>query len=384
MPRSSCGSSTPSSDWPHEGTPGPVPMSADTACAIGLASLPGIGPGRLRALLSAYPPIEAWRRVCRGHEGAPWQRAAAQFDLCASAAAHAEARVAVHILGDPGYPARLADDPEPPAVLFSMGDLGAVRSPLVGIVGTRRATHGGRDTARRLGRAMASAGVGVVSGLALGIDGAAHRGVLDDHGGGGPPVGVVGSGLDVVYPTHHTWLWHRVAATGVLLSEWPLGTRPEAWRFPARNRIIAALSDVLVVVESHAAGGAMHTVDAADARGRTVLAVPGSVRCPAAAGTNRLLFDGYGPARDAADVLSALGLATAGARPGPRQPPPEEPTGVESEVLAAVDWEPTGVETILVRTGLTPTSVALALDRLERAAWVRGDAGWWERIERSS
>jgi DNA processing protein len=175
-----------------------------------------------------------------------------------------------------------------------------------------------------------------------------------------------------------------VAGAGVLLSEWPLGTRPEAWRFPARNRIIAALSDVLVVVESHAAGGAMHTVDAADRRGRTVLAVPGSVRSPASDGTNRLLFDGYGPARDAADVLSALGLATVGARRSPSEPPRQAPTGVEAEVLAAVDWEPTGVETVLVRTGLTPTSVALALDRLERAAWVRGDAGWWERIERSS
>lgn len=354
----------------------------EAAYAIALTALPGMGPGRLRALLAAHAPAEAWRRVCRGHEGVPWQRTAERFDPGASAAAHAEAQVAVHVLGAPGYPARLADDPEAPAVLFSKGDLGAVRSPLVGIVGTRKATNGGRDTARELGRALAASGVGVVSGLALGIDGAAHHGALDVDGA--MPVGVVGSGLDVVYPPHHARLWERVAAAGVLLSEWPLGTRPEAWRFPARNRVIAALSDVLVVVESHAAGGAMHTVDAADRRGRTVLAVPGSVRSPASRGTNRLLFDGHGPALDPADVLSALGLARPAAGASASGPPRPEPTGIEAVVLAAVDWEPTGVETILVRTGLTPTSVTLALDRLERAGWVRGDAGWWERIERSS
>ncbi|HEX2040686.1 MAG TPA: DNA-processing protein DprA [Acidimicrobiales bacterium] len=354
--------------------------AAHVGCAIALASLPGMGPGRLRALLEAHPPTEAWRRVRHGHEGACRQRAADHLDPDGLAKAHAEAQVTVHVLDGPDYPPRLADDPEAPAVLFATGDLALVRSPLVGIVGTRRCTRAGRDVARELARAVAAAGVGVVSGLAVGIDGAAHEGALEVEGA--RPVGVVASGLDVVYPRRHERLWQRVAQAGVLLSEWPLGTRPDAWRFPARNRIIAALSDVLVVVESHAAGGSMHTVEAADRRGRTVLAVPGPVRSPASKGTNRLLFDGHGPALDADDVLSALGLATAGA--GPPAPPRPVPTGVEATVLAAVDWEPTAVETILVRTGLTPMSVALALRRLEHAAWVRDDAGWWERIERSS
>jgi DNA processing protein len=355
-------------------------VTTEPACAIALASLPCIGPQQLRALLDARPPSAAWGRVRRGREGARWQEAAAQLDPAALAAAHAAAHVDVHVLGAPGYPPRLADDPEAPAVLFARGDSAVVRSPLVGIVGTRRSTHAGRDIARELGQALARSSVAVVSGLAVGIDGAAHEGVLRAEGG--VPVGVVGSGLDVVYPRRHARLCAAVAGAGVVLSEWPLGTRPEPWRFPARNRIIAALSDVLVVVESHAAGGAMHTVEAADRRGRTVLAVPGSVRSPASKGTNRLLFDGYGPALDADDVLSALGLARAGA--GPAQASRPAPTGIEATVLAAVDWEPTGVETVLVRTGLTPTSVAMALDRLERAGWVRGDAGWWERIERSS
>lgn len=358
--------------------------TAEDAFAVALASLPGIGPPRLRALLPAdRSPVEAWARVRAGAAGDEWRRAAATFDVERAAAAHAEVGVRVCRLGTPGYPPRLADDPEAPAVLFTRGDVAAARPPAVAVVGTRRCTHAGRGVARELGQALAASGVGVVSGLALGIDGAAHEGALAAMGA--PPVGVVGSGLDVVYPRRHASLWERVAAAGVLLSEWPLGTPPTAWRFPARNRLIAALCDVLVVVESHATGGAMHTVEAADRRGRTVLAVPGSVRNPAAAGTNRLLFDGHGPALGPDDVLSALSLAL----PVPVRRPSavearELPMGTAATVLEAVDWEPTSTEAVLARTGLSPVAVAAALDRLERAEWVHGDGGWWERVGRSS
>jgi DNA processing protein len=347
-------------------------------CAAALAGLPGMGPNRLRALVREHGPPGAWAHVATGGEGRAWAEVAATVDVDAVAAAHAAAGVAVHLLGSDGYPSALGADPLAPAVLFSRGDLRAIRHPLVGIVGTRRCTHAGRETARGLGRDLARAGIGVVSGLALGIDGAAHQGVLEAvRSDGRPPVAVVGSGLDVVYPKRHEALWHQVAEAGVLVSEWPLGVRPEPWRFPARNRIIASLVDVLVVVESHAAGGAMHTVEAADARGRTVLAVPGPVRSPACEGTNRLLHDGNGPARDAADVLAALGLA----RPLPvRKHRADGPSGVEATVLEAVGWEPTSFEQILVRTGLAPGAAALALERLERESWVRGDAGWLERV----
>lgn len=367
---------------------GPVAMTADDAFAVALASLPGIGPPRLRALLDARSPDEAWARVRAGAEGDSLRRAAMGTDADALAAAHAAAGVRVCRLGQSGYPARLAEDPEAPAVLFARGNLDVARSPAVAVVGTRRCTHAGRAVARQFGAELAAAGVHVVSGLALGIDGAAHEGAL--AAAAAAPVGIVGSGLDVVYPSRHASLWERVAASGLLLSEWPLGTRPEAWRFPARNRLIAIVSDVLVVVESHAAGGAMHTVEAADRRGRTVLAVPGSVRSPASAGTNRLLFDGHGPARDPADILSALGLATAGPVRHGLRAPEAGPTGTEglgsteATVLEAVDWEPTSTETVLARTGLSPLEVATALDRLERAEWVHGDGGWWERVGRSS
>ena len=352
-------------------------MSA-VGCAAALAGLPTMSFLRLRDLLAGCSPQEAWARVLAGDHGIEWQRAAAEVDVASVAEAHAAAGVAVHVLGSPDYPTALADDAEAPAVLFTLGDLDAVRRPLVGVVGTRRCTHAGRQTARTFGVDLAAAGVGVVSGLALGIDGAAHAGALEAaEAGGRPPVAVVGSGLDVVYPRRHARLWERVAEAGVVLSEWPLGARPERWRFPARNRIIAAMVDVLVVVESHATGGSMHTVEAADARGRIVLAVPGPVRSPASEGTNRLLHDGHGPARDAADILAALGLA----RPlPPRRRLRAVPDGIDGTVLDAVEWEPTSVEQILARTGLGPGPVAAALARLEHDSWVAGDAGWWERV----
>ncbi|HVF75139.1 MAG TPA: DNA-processing protein DprA [Acidimicrobiales bacterium] len=346
-------------------------------CAAALAGLPGMGPSRLRALLQDRPPDRCWADVLAGEDGEDLQRAASRVDVGAVAAAHAAAGVGIHLLDGSNYPTVLAEDPAAPAVLFSMGDIEAVRRPLVGIVGTRRSTHGGRETARQFGRDLAAAGVGVVSGLALGIDGAAHCGSLAARPDGRPPVAVVGCGLDVVYPKRHAQLWRAIADEGVILSEWPCGTRPEPWRFPARNRIIAALADVLVVVESHAVGGSMHTVEAADARGRTILAVPGPVRSPASAGTNRLLYEGNGPARDVDDVLAALGLA----RPMPAvRDRRAAPGGVEGAVLEVVGWEPTSLEQILVRTGLSPAAVALALSRLEHDSWVRGDGAWWERV----
>jgi DNA processing protein len=215
----------------------------------------------------------------------------------------------------------------------------------------------------------------VVSGLALGIDGAAHRGVLE---AGGSPVGVVGSGFDVVYPSRHRDLWERVGEAGVLLGEAPLGARPEAWRFPARNRIIAALSHLVVVVESHAAGGAMLTVKEAADRGIPVMAVPGSVRSSSSAGTNLLIADGCAPVLDTTDVIVALGL-TAASRAAATDPrPPPDPT--QQAVLAAFDWEPATLEHLATRTGMRLPELALALEGLLAAGWVMAAGGWYERV----
>lgn len=346
------------------------------AYAAALAGLPYMAWDKLAALLVAAPPREAWRRVVAGGAGRAWAKAAGSTSVVAVAAAHERLGVAVHVHGDPAYPAALASDHEAPPTLFRQGSPGALDAVSVGIVGTRRATGYGRDVARQFGRELSEAGVGVVSGLALGIDGAAHEGAL--AAAAAPPVGVVGSGLDIVYPRRHADLWRRVAAAGALVSEAPLGARPEPWRFPARNRIIAALSSVLVVVESHAAGGSMHTVKAAAERGVTVMAVPGPVRSPASAGTNGLLADGCPPACDPSDVLVALALETA-ARPA-RIDRRVTPAGEEAAVLALLGWQAVRLDDLLGATRLPPSRVAVALTRLERAGWARGSGGWWERV----
>jgi DNA processing protein len=228
--------------------------------------------------------------------------------------------------------------------------------------------------AKRLGHDLAEAGVAVVSGLARGIDGAAHLGAL--HANGAPPIGVVGSGLDVPYPKVNEGLWSAVAAHGVLLSEAPPGAPPSAWRFPARNRMIAALADVVVVIESRASGGSMLTVREAAVRGRQVMAVPGSVASPASEGTNQLIYDGCCPVRDALDVLIALGLSTAERdRTGARR---RRPTGDDARLFALFDGgDSLDIETIVHSSGCALGEVALALGRLEDAGFLERNGAWW-------
>jgi DNA processing protein len=363
------------------------------AFAAALAGLPGMGPARLAAILAVDTPRRAWERVTVG-EGwshpdvlaslapkgadllASWCRAVRGVDPAAVWQAIVDAGVGVALSGSPGYPSALVGDVEPPAVVFHRGTPEAIRGPRVAVVGTRRCTSTGAGVAWELGRDLAAGGVAVVSGLASGIDGAAHRGAL--AAGGAPPIGVVGSGLDVVYPRHQGELWRAVASAGVLLSEAPLGARPERWRFPARNRIIAALADVVVVVESHRAGGSLHTVDEADRRGVDVMAVPGSVRSAASVGTNDLLAEGRAPVCSADDVLVALGLRPAGRRGRTELRPAPDPA--EAPVLEAVGWQPTTLDQVALRTGLDLAALAPALDRLREAGWISQRGGWYERV----
>jgi DNA processing protein len=361
----------------------------DRLAAAALAGLPKMSFGRLRALLAAAPAAAAWAGVAadpgfvaRALDGdtppfaRDWASAARRIDLAAIARAQRAAGVAVHLRGDAEYPSALAADHEAPAVLFSRGDVGALARPTVAVVGTRSSTHYGEDVAAELARDLASAGVAVVSGLALGIDAAAHRGAL--AAAGAPPVGVVASGLDVVYPGRNARLWDQVATRGSLLSESPLGTPAAAWRFPLRNRIIATVAQVVVIVECHRGGGALHTVEAAIDRGRPVMAVPGSVRSPASEGTNALLADGCQPARDADDVLAALDLERTG-RAAPSASVRPALTKDAMATLNAIDWQPTGTDEVLRRTGMNLEEVAVILVQLEESGLVRAGDGWWER-----
>jgi DNA processing protein len=252
-----------------------------------------------------------------------------------SALLHACARRGIELIGppDPRWP--LGTDPDPPMLLLAEGCVELLtRRPAVAIVGTRRCSAIGRAVARTFGAELAEAGVPVISGLASGIDGAAHEGVLSVRGGGA--VAVVGSGLDVIYPRVNASLWRRVAVDGLLLSEAPLGARPERWRFPARNRLIAALADVVVVVESHEAGGSLLTVGEAADRGVTVMAVPGSVTSPASAGSNQLLTEGAPPACNVADILDQLPGPLRPVDPAPDEPAIGPPTANVSALAKAV------------------------------------------------
>jgi DNA processing protein len=181
-----------------------------------------------------------------------------------------------------------------------------------------------------------------------------------------------------VYPTEHRRLWDDVARHGLLLSEVPPGTTPDAYRFPLRNRILAALSEVVVVVESRATGGSLVTVDAAERRGIPVLAVPGSLRSPAAEGTNRLLVDGATPVIDVTDVLVALGLSTGRTR-SPEPPSRPAPAPDDQAVLDLFAGEPLDLERVIVASGRPMADAALALARLEMTGWLMSTGGWFER-----
>ena len=363
----------------------------DRAALVALSGLPGMGPIRLRAVLEHGGPAASWAALAAGRLRADRQLmarcgtkgeevvgkfsdAARDVEPAEVARQHAEAGVAVLVADDPVWPEALAVDPDPPHLLFALGDVALLsHRPAVAVVGTRRASRYGLDVARELGRVLAGAGVVVLSGLAAGIDGAAHAGALDAEGA--PPVGVVGSGLDVVYPRGHRQLWTRVAAAGALASEWPLGAGPTRWKFPARNRILAALADVVVVVESPATGGALLTVEEALRRDRTVMAVPGPIGISSSQGTNRLLADGMAPVCDPSDVLLALGLDAVPAKAAG----PAVPDGEAGDVLDAIGWRPATLDQLVLRTGLVLERVARLLAGLEVDGWVAGDGGWWER-----
>ena len=328
---------------------GALPDLPPEAFAVALASMPAMGPARLRTLLSAEPPALAWARANEGSD-------ASVRDVARTWQRHTALGIRVLLDGHPPYPERLADEPQAPAVLFCLGDPAALdeRVATVALVGTRAPTRYGIGVAAQFGADLAAAGVSVVSGLALGIDGAAHEGAC---GAGAPPIGVVAGGLDHPYPRRHERLWERVASSGVIVSESPAGVPTEKWRFPVRNRLLAALSDVVVVVESRHHGGSRHTVDAAIERGLPVGAVPGSIRSATSEGTNALLADGAFPVCSTGDILVALALTGASVAVAPKAtgrptPEPQQPAGVDRLVFDLLTADPAPLDDLVRVSGI--------------------------------
>jgi len=397
---------------------------------VRLMGLPALGPRRLRALLNRHDPstvvaaIESGRGLggpCVASTllsdfGSAWRSALCEsrrsFDDEALVRSLGDDRVLMS--DDPEFPEVLASDPDGPAVLFARGDLAVLRARRVAMVGTRHCTEYGRATAVELAARLTERGVAIVSGLARGIDAAAHRGVLtalDGRSDGdlarpidrthdpmyGRPLGVVASGLDVVYPREHGGLWKLVAERGLLVGESPPGAPPERHRFPLRNRIIAALAEVVVVVESRASGGSMITVNEALQRGVPVMAVPGATSTRASDGTNLLLRDGAGIVLSADDVLDALGLDHA--RRDVSIDPRSVPVGFDAVVLSTLGRDGTtlgdlagrvlravsdgvafdhGIDRMIAR-GDVLADTAISLGRLEAGGWVVEHGGWFER-----
>ncbi len=270
------------------------------------------------------------------------------------------------------YPERLRALESPPELVYLHGRLPDPRAPAVAIVGTREATAYGLRVAEQLAASCARAGVAVISGLARGIDGAAHRGALE---AGGLTVGVVGGGVDVVSPPRHAALHAQIALTGGLLSEWAPGTPARPFAFPRRNAFIAALADVVVVVEAGRKSGTHGTVDVALALGRTVAAVPGPIDSPQSAGTNLLLRDGASCIASPDDLL-----ALAGATPRATRDPSAEFEPDERVVWEALGEHALDAESLATTTGIGARQAMAALASLELRRVVHADwAGVYRR-----
>ncbi|HFQ13170.1 MAG TPA: DNA-protecting protein DprA [Gammaproteobacteria bacterium] len=345
---------------------------------LALNRAPGLGPVSIQRLLEHYPsPVEilaapaAELAACGLSERqiaglAEPDRAGVETDLRWLEQAQARIRV----IGDADYPALLAEIPDPPPVLYLFGQPELLDFQQLAIVGSRTPTPTGRETAQAFAAHLADLGLVVTSGLAQGIDAAAHRGALTV---GGRTLAVTGTGLDRVYPAEHRELAHEIAESGLLVSEFPLGRPPRPGNFPRRNRIISGLSRGVLVVEAALRSGSLITARLALEQGREVFAVPGSIHNPLARGCNALIRQGAKLVETAGDILEEFpDLAR------DRPPEPVEQAVVTSfeldedyrRVLENIGHEPTSVDTVVERSGLTVDAVCSMLLVLELQGYI--------------
>ncbi len=302
-------------------------------------------------------------------------------------------------LGDPDYPPGLLTTDDPPLTLYVMGalHLKADAAHSIAIVGSRNPTAQGEGNARQFAKALAEAGLTVVSGLALGVDGAAHEGALEGalagsigKGGGRPAtIAVIGTGLDRVYPRRHLDLAHRITRNGLIVSEFPLGTQPIAANFPKRNRIIAALAQGTLVVEAALKSGSLITAKLAVEQGREVFAIPGSIHSPQSRGCHALIREGAKLVESAQDVLEELLLPADGLLPAPDNAGVEAEEGSEeaenaspdTSLSACLGFDPVSLDALVARTGQSPSSLLAQLFEMELGGQVaRLPGGLYQRV----
>jgi len=332
----------------------------------------GLGRTTARQLLAAFglpeaiwaQPSGAWDSVVEPSLAKAMAQPPEGFDAALSAherwLAQDSARQ-VLTLADPRYPASLLDTADPPLMLFVHGRLDALAHPQrLAVVGSRNPTPQGAQNAAAFAQSLAASGLCIVSGLALGVDGAAHEGALR---AGGVTLAVVGTGLDRVYPSRHRDLAHRIVAQGAMLSEYPLGTPPLAQNFPQRNRVIAGLSMGTLVVEAALQSGSLITARLATEQGREVFAIPGSIHSPQSRGCHALIRQGAKLVESAQDVLEELRLTDSAPRVD--GDPLTQPPGVGGDLLDALGHDPVSLDALLARTGLPTSTLQAQLLELE-------------------
>ena len=346
---------------------------------IGFNKVRGIGPARLRALLDTFGGIEAaWTAPVDALRDIGLDRRSIQnlvevrgnLDLAAELSRVQKAGISVLTWDDPRYPARLKAINDPPPVLYIRGELRPEDDYGVAVVGTRSISNYGREAARTLAGDLAKAGVTVISGLARGIDAVAHRAALE---AGGRSIAVLGSGVDVIYPWENKQLAMDLIQRGALISEYPLGTQPEASNFPPRNRIVSGLSRGVVVVEAGEVSGALITARFAADQGRDVFAVPGSIFARNSTGVNRLIRDGAIPVMSINDILEALNLTQVEAHVEAQMLLPTDPT--EAQLFEQLADDPVHADEISRTTGLPIATVTGTLALMELKGLVHSAGG---------
>jgi DNA processing protein len=351
------------------GTPVAALARGELDAWLRLLETPGVGRISARRLLKAFGTPEAvfdagaarWREVVDTAQvralGEPPDTLAALQDTTWQWLG--EPGHAVIALGDPRYPEALLAAPDPPLLLYASGRIDLLSQPSVAVVGSRNPTPQGSQNARAFAEALSRAGVVVVSGMAVGIDAAAHEGALAGPAG---TIAVVGTGLDRVYPKRHLELAHRIAERGVLVSEFSLGTPALQENFPLRNRIIAGLSLGTLVVEAAVQSGSLITARLATDSGREVFAVPGSIHSPLSRGCHALIRQGAKLVETTQDILDELRLQVPGAQPSVAAPPP---AAEADPLLEALGFDPQTLEALQARTGWSAADLSVRLLSLE-------------------
>jgi DNA processing protein len=361
----------------------------ERSCWLALHRAPGVAARTFGALVGRFGGAQAVLGAAPGDLAAAglsedtiaYLRAPDWAIVDAAQCWQAEPGHRVLMLPDPDYPPLLREIPDPPPLLFVVGDPRVLSIPQLAVVGSRNASRAGQALAYEFARALVQSGLVITSGLALGIDAAAHRGALSVPG---PTLAVAGTGLDCVYPARHRALAAEIAASGALISEFPLGTPAIARNFPRRNRIISGLSLGTLVIEAAHRSGSLITARHAMEQGRAVLAVPGSINNPLSRGCHALIRDGAKLVETLEDILEELSpmhravvkpaaaTRSEGASPGPEG---EALDGDYRRLMDCLGHDPASVDVLVARSGLTANVVSSMLLILELRGYVRAEAG---------